>query len=70
MANSRYWLATFPNEHRVESQTHAQIAEAVASSKHDYCTIHQFDMPALLVGTLDSLISLSDDLTKVDMACE
>jgi len=32
--------------------------------------MYQFEMPSLLVGTLDSLISLSDDLNRVDMTCE
>lgn len=36
------------------------------------CTVHDFKVPAqaLRVGTLDSLMSLSDDLAKMDMLAE
>jgi len=66
----KYWLATFPNEGRHPDQTYSRVQEATASTKNDYCSLYQFEMPALLVGTLDSLISLSDDLIRVDLACE
>ena len=36
------------------------------------CTVHDFKVPAgeLRVGTLDSLMSLSDDLAKMDITAE
>ena len=36
------------------------------------CAVHDFNVPAdgLRVGTLDSLMSLSDDLVKLDMLSE
>ena len=35
-----------------------------------HCRLHKFETPALTVGTLDSLMSLSDDLIKLNTQVE
>ena len=46
--------------------------ESAMRAKTDLmCTVHKFNVPDnLRVGTLDSLMSLSDDLVKLDMLSE
>lgn len=34
------------------------------------CKVHRFDIPALNVGTLDSLMAISDDLIKLNTQVE
>ncbi|CAH0513705.1 unnamed protein product [Peronospora belbahrii] len=42
-----------------------------ASSRHDYAECVRVELPSdLLVGTLDSLMALSDELSRVDMVVE
>ncbi|KAF8400042.1 hypothetical protein HHK36_015917 [Tetracentron sinense] len=59
---SRYWVVSLP----VQSSTSSlwsRLQEAI--SKHSFDTpLYRFNIPDLRVGTLDSLLSLSDDLLK------
>jgi|EP00505_MAST-04D_sp_SCG-Rhode-Island_P003344 V-type H+-transporting ATPase subunit C len=57
-----YQLITIPSEHFNQSELEEQLA------KHTN-QIRKFAVPSLRVGTLNVLISLSDDLSKLDMAC-
>jgi len=60
MSNKQYWLISAPaigKERNVE-----QVARRVGS----LAVAHNFDVPDLKVGTLDALMSLSDDLGKHD----
>jgi V-type H+-transporting ATPase subunit C len=43
---------------------------AGASTDKPYAELHKIDVPVLLVGTLDSLMTLSDELAKYDQAVE
>ena len=49
-----------------------QSASALKSELAQYASVSPFKVPAqgLRVGTLDSLMSLSDDLTKMDVLAE
>ena len=58
-------LVTVPNGKESAESTFASI-----SSRVSYGTLHKFLTPALFVGTLDSLISLSDDLAKISSQVE
>ncbi|KAL9331171.1 hypothetical protein ACSQ67_000781 [Phaseolus vulgaris] len=59
---SRYWAVSLP-VHNSASQLWNQVQERI--SKHSFDTpLYRFNIPNLRVGTLDSLLSLSDDLAK------
>lgn len=63
-------LVTAPNNS--DGKTYEKIASSLSSSFGDQVKLHRFEMPIkqLTVGTLDSLIALSDDLQKINSATE
>jgi V-ATPase subunit C len=58
------WLVTIPNNKGSPDKTYSALRDRVEGAGN--CRIHRFEMPSLVVGTLDSLMSLSDDLTKIN----
>ncbi|KAG6947555.1 hypothetical protein JG687_00016028 [Phytophthora cactorum] len=66
------WLVSVPNEGNSSSETtFLSLKAETASSRHDYADCVRVELPSdLLVGTLDSLMALSDDLNRVDMLIE
>ncbi|KAG5537269.1 hypothetical protein RHGRI_024650 [Rhododendron griersonianum] len=59
---SRYWVASFPVQN-FASSLWSRLQESI--SKHSFDTsLYRFNIPNLRVGTLDSLLALSDDLYK------
>ncbi|MED6135435.1 V-type proton ATPase subunit C [Stylosanthes scabra] len=59
---SRYWVVSLP-VHNSASTLWNQLQDQI--SKHSFDTpLYRFNIPNLRVGTLDSLLSLSDDLAK------
>lgn len=58
---SQLWLVTLPKNKEKASATFASVADEVQS---EHCQLSRFDIPSLVVGTLDSLLALSDDLIK------
>lgn len=62
-----YWLIAVP-----ESKTKdAVFTNHTSKTERDgLCKNYRFDVPDFRVGTYDTLMSLSDDLTKVDMFVE
>mmetsp|Transcript_21444 Transcript_21444/g.19515 ORF Transcript_21444/g.19515 Transcript_21444/m.19515 type:complete len:436 (+) Transcript_21444:62-1369(+) len=62
------WLVTIPNNKKSPDTTYHAIVDNVVGS--DNCRIHKFTIPPLVVGTLDSLIALSDDLNKINSQVE
>uniref|UniRef100_M4BHM7 V-type proton ATPase subunit C n=1 Tax=Hyaloperonospora arabidopsidis (strain Emoy2) TaxID=559515 RepID=M4BHM7_HYAAE len=67
------WFVCVPNEGNVSSETtFLSLKAETASSRHDYAAeCIRVELPSdLLVGTLDSLMALSDDLSRVDMVIE
>lgn len=65
---SQIWLATIPNNRDHPDKTFAAIQSAVTASS--YAKMSRVEVPSLVVGTLDTLMSLADDLTKIGMAVE
>jgi V-type H+-transporting ATPase subunit C len=55
------WLVTVPNG-KDSSETTCETLKLNVP----HCQIYRFQIPNLVVGTLDSLISLSDDLSKIN----
>ncbi|XP_053214018.1 V-type proton ATPase subunit C-like [Panonychus citri] len=64
---SDYWLISAPGEKTIQ-----QTWEALnnATSKQDLAKNSKFPIPDLKVGTLDTLVGLSDDLAKLDTYVE
>jgi V-type H+-transporting ATPase subunit C len=59
------WLVTVPNRGESPDATYSALTRQVPS-----CKLHRFEIPSLVVGTLDSLMALSDDLTKINTQVE
>lgn len=65
---SEYWLISAPGE-KTCLQTWQKL-EATTGKYPDLCQNYQFNIPDLKVGTLDTLVGLSDDLAKLDQYVE
>lgn len=62
------WLVTVPNGKGSSDKTYVALRdniEALGCGR-----IHRFEMPSLVVGTLDSLMALSDDMIKINSQVE
>jgi len=59
-----FWLVSVPSEGRVTP------FDALSQSLRSDAEIHRFPVPELRVGTLDALMSLSDELVKYDSYVE
>ncbi|XP_060204195.1 V-type proton ATPase subunit C [Lycium barbarum] len=61
---SRYWVVSLPVQHNSSTTSlWSRLQESI--SKHSFDTpLYRFNIPDLRVGTLDSLLALSDDLVK------
>lgn len=62
-----YWLISAPGEKTV-TQTFETLNNA--TQKNSLCKNYRFHLPDLKVGTLDTLVGLSDDLAKLDTYVE
>ncbi len=62
------WFVSVPNRGDKPEMTFGQLQSKVAST--GACRIHKFEIPSLVVGTLDSLMALSDDLVKINNQIE
>jgi V-type H+-transporting ATPase subunit C len=60
------WLVTVPNNKENSKTTFTVISNSVKQ----HCELYRFKTPSLTVGTLDSLIALSDDLAKISTQVE
>ncbi|CAM9365570.1 unnamed protein product, partial [Sphacelaria rigidula] len=67
MSQNNYWMVSLPNENKPTEQVFRNLKE---SSVKQYADVFKVDLPSLQVGTLDSLMSLSDDLVRIDMLVE
>jgi len=65
-ATVAYWLIGVPNEGKGENNTRTSLNDKISS----FARISQFSVPSLKVGTLDSLLTLSDELLKLDTFVE
>ncbi|KAF0732959.1 hypothetical protein Ae201684P_018540 [Aphanomyces euteiches] len=67
-----YWVVAVPNEGNKSSDTtFNELKAETASSKNDLSELYRLELPSdLLVGTLDSLMTLGEDLNRIDMVVE
>ena len=61
-------LVTLPNSNDSHDTTLAALAKG--TQDRSLCRLHRFEVPALHTGTLDSLIALSDELSKYNSQVE
>lgn len=59
------WLITLPNNRESPDSICETLRMNVQNSR-----FHRFEVPSLVVGTLDSLMALSDDLSKINSQVE
>lgn len=63
-SGDEYWFLSLPlGEHKTRDNVWRRLLDR--TQDNDLCTAYRFSFPELRVGTLDSLLALSDDLTKV-----
>jgi len=63
-----YWLISAPKPQKGPSVF--ETLNRRTSKEHNYSSNYSFNIPDLKVGTLDSLMALSDDLAKIDLFVE
>eukprot|EP01117_Protostelium_nocturnum_P011929 TRINITY_DN4363_c0_g1_i1.p1 TRINITY_DN4363_c0_g1~~TRINITY_DN4363_c0_g1_i1.p1 ORF type:complete len:371 (-),score=77.73 TRINITY_DN4363_c0_g1_i1:154-1266(-) len=66
MEEKKYILISAP---KTREDTHLTLTRKI-TDEHDLATQHKFSVPDLKVGTLNSLMALSDDLGKIDTHAE
>ena len=62
-----YWLISVPCENDKKDFLYTKVSKVLKSSKIEH---NLFEVPQLKVGTLDTLMSLSDDLQRFDTTIE
>ena len=65
MSHQQMWLATVPNRGENPSALFSNMQKQMSN-----CKLHRFEIPSLVVGTLDSLMALSDDLNRINQQVE
>ena len=68
MAMQQLWLVSVPNRGDSSDKTFENLQQNL--TKNANARLHRFEIPALTVGTLDSLMALSDDLSKINTQIE
>jgi len=66
--SNQYWLISVPTENKKEDATRKRLESK--TSAFSICSLFPFPLPTLKVGTIDALMALSDELTKIDTAVE
>nr|Q9NDR5.1 RecName: Full=V-type proton ATPase subunit C 2; Short=V-ATPase subunit C 2; AltName: Full=Vacuolar proton pump subunit C 2 [Ascidia sydneiensis samea]BAA96746.1 vacuolar-type H+-ATPase subunit C [Ascidia sydneiensis samea] len=66
---SEFWVISAPGD-KTPQQTYERLQKATMGSGQNLSNCYKFSIPELKVGTLDSLIGLTDDLGKLDTFCE
>ncbi|KAI9336087.1 ATPase, V1 complex, subunit C [Obelidium mucronatum] len=64
-----YWLISAP-PNPTKQETVSKLREKIASKSADLSEVFPFNLPDFKVGTLDTLVVLSDDLVKADATFE
>ncbi|KAJ3014357.1 UNVERIFIED_CONTAM: Vacuolar ATP synthase subunit C [Siphonaria sp. JEL0065] len=64
-----FWLLSAPPD-PTKQETVSKLREKIASKHADLSEIFPFNLPDFKVGTLDTLVVLSDDLVKADATFE
>lgn len=65
---SQVWLVTVPNNSNDPQSTFTALQKSVSGGAGH--KIYRIELPNLVVGTLDSLMSLSDELSKINIQVE
>lgn len=65
--DQHYWLIAVPDTKTQDAVFNTHVSK---TEKEGYCKNYRFEVPDFRVGTYDTLMTLSDDLTKIDMFVE
>lgn len=65
-----YFITAISNGGGAPEQAYRKLQSAGASPEAPYAEMFKFEVPSLTVGTLDSLMNLSDDMVKTDAIVE
>mmetsp|Transcript_2387 Transcript_2387/g.4466 ORF Transcript_2387/g.4466 Transcript_2387/m.4466 type:complete len:425 (-) Transcript_2387:174-1448(-) len=70
MSHPSYLIAAISNSGQAPETSYRQLQNAAACPSAPYGEMFKLEVPSLMVGTLDSLMNLSDDLGKTDSLIE
>jgi len=70
MSGSQYFIAAISNGGGAPEQAFSKMQNAGASPSQPFGEMFKLEVPSLMVGTLDSLMTLSDELGKTDSLIE
>ena len=65
-----FWIISAPGENTPQQTWERLNAATGGQTSNGISKNYKFQIPDLKVGTLDSLIGLSDDLGKIDLFAE
>jgi len=67
MSSRSYWLIALPTEGgRDKNIVYQEIKSRISSASNNYADVAQFPIPSLKIGTLDALVTQSEELAKLD----
>ncbi|ODQ50453.1 vacuolar ATP synthase subunit C [Saitoella complicata NRRL Y-17804] len=69
-STQHYWIVSIPTENSSRGDVFQSLKSRIASSNRDYAEVSTFPIPAFKIGTLDSLVSQSEELAKIDAQFE
>lgn len=70
MSMQSYSIVAISNGGGAPEQAYRKMQNAGACDKNPHAEMYKFEVPSLMVGTLDSLMTLSDELGKTDAIVE
>lgn len=70
MSSSSYLISAISNSGQAPETSYRQLQNAAACPSAPFGEMFKLEVPSLMVGTLDSLMNLSDDLGKTDTLIE
>lgn len=65
-----FWLVSLPPTNGRKDRTWEVLQEKCSAGGAALSKNHKFELPELRIGTLDSLLALSDELVKVNSSME
>lgn len=65
-----YFLVSISNDGGAPEQAYRKMQSAGACPEAPFAEMFKFEVPSLTVGTLDTLMTLSDDLVRTDSIVE
>lgn len=65
-----YFIAAISNGGGAPEQAYRKMQSAGACAENPHAEMFKFEVPSLMVGTLDSLMTLSDEMCKTDSIVE